>query len=53
VLRDVAPVAPSLAFRGSQGIFEVPDHLLGHGSRIPGQLTVDEVLANVQASGAL
>jgi hypothetical protein len=29
VLRDVAPVAPPLAFRGSQGIFNVPDALLG------------------------
>jgi len=53
VLRDVAPVAPPLAFRGSQGIFEVPDHLLGLGTLIPGQLTVDEVLADVQAGGAL
>lgn len=53
VLRDVEPVAPPLPFRGSQGIFDVPDHLLGPVDPIPGQLTtVDEVLADVQARGA-
>jgi len=51
VLRDVEPVTPPLPFRGSQGIFDVPDELLGIGP-IPGQLTVDEVLADVQTGGA-
>ena len=51
VLRDVKPVTPPLPFRGSQGIFDVPDHLLGPVEQIPGQLTVDEVLADVQAGG--
>lgn len=29
VLRDVQPVAPPVPFRGSQGIFDVPNELLG------------------------
>ena len=52
VLRDGEPVTPPLRFRGSQGIFDVPDHLLGAVDPIPGQLTVDEVLADVQPGGA-
>ncbi len=28
VLRDVEPIAPPVPFRGSQGIFDVPDELL-------------------------
>lgn len=30
VLRDVQAVYPAVPFRGSQGIFDVPDELLGH-----------------------
>jgi|GEM_PF-4542857 len=52
VLRDVQPVAPVLPFRGSQGIFDLPDHLLGPVAQIPGRLTVDAGLADVQAGGA-
>lgn len=43
---------PPLPFRGSQGIFDMAGHLLGPVEQIPGQLTVDEVLADVHAAGA-
>lgn len=51
VLRDVEPVAPIVPFTGRQGIFDVPDELLGRAP-IPGQLTVDDVLADVLGGGA-
>jgi activating signal cointegrator 1 len=51
-LCDVRPVAPVVPFLGRQGIFDVPDDLLDLPAGTPGQLTVDEVLAEVQAGGA-
>ncbi len=50
-LRDVEPVAPIVPFTGRQGIFDVPDELLGRAP-IPGQLTVDEVLADIRTGSA-
>lgn len=37
VLRDVELVDPPLPFRGSQGIFDVPDEMLGRERPVPAQ----------------
>jgi hypothetical protein len=51
VLHDVQPVAPALPVTGRQGIFDVPGELL-RPEHIPGQLTVDEILADLQHNTA-
>lgn len=40
VLRDVERVEPVLPFRGSQGIFDVPDEWLGREMPVPAQGTL-------------
>jgi hypothetical protein len=51
LLHDVQPVAPPLPVTGRQGIFDVPGELLPP-KHIPGQLTVDEVLADLRHNTA-